>query len=75
MTNDERLRVLVEEVGEVAKAIDTLAAGPWDPNPDPDCMSELEQALSLVADLRVELVQVAAVAVAWVEGLDAERAA
>jgi hypothetical protein len=44
----ERLAVLVEEVGEVARALNDGVG------------------------LRDELVQVAAVAVAWIEGLDAE---
>jgi NTP pyrophosphatase (non-canonical NTP hydrolase) len=44
------LAVLLEEVGEVARAL--LEGEP-------------------VADLRAELIQVAAVAVAWVEGIDA----
>lgn len=50
MTHDERMVVLVEEVGEIARAV-------------------LERS---GADLRDELIQVAAVAVAWVEALDAE---
>jgi hypothetical protein len=49
-TDGYRLTVLVEEVGEVARAV-------------------LE---SDGRGLREELVQVAAVAVAWIEGLDAE---
>lgn len=48
-TDRQRLPVLVEEVGEVARAIQT---------------GDLD-------NLREELVQVAAVAVAWVEAIDA----
>jgi len=47
ISDDRRLRVLVEEVGEVARALE-----------EDD------------SQLRVELVQVAAVAVAWLEALD-----
>jgi hypothetical protein len=54
--NPVRLRVLVEEVGEVAEAM----GRPEDGNG--------------IRDLRTELVQVAAVAVAWVEALtEADR--
>lgn len=55
--NPVRLRVLVEEVGEVAEAM----GRPEDGNGR--------------HDLRSELVQVAAVAVAWIEGLDGEKEA
>ena len=52
ISDDRRLRVLVEEVGEVARALD------W------------HQDLEEDGQLRAELVQVAAVAVAWLEALD-----
>ena len=59
MTHAERLAVLVEEVGEVARAL--LEQGHL-PN---------EQSHDLHgADLRHELVQVAAVALAWLEAID-----
>ena len=48
ISDDRRLRVLVEEIGEVARALE-----------EDD------------SQLRAELVQVAAVAVAWLEALDA----
>jgi len=51
ISNDRRLRVLVEEVGEVAR--------------------DLEEDEEDDLELRIELVQVAAVAVAWLEALDA----
>jgi NTP pyrophosphatase (non-canonical NTP hydrolase) len=54
MPDPVRLRVLVEEVGEVAEAM----GRPEDGNG--------------TRDLRTELVQVAAVAVAWIEALDVE---
>lgn len=47
ISDDRRLRVLVEEIGEVARALE-----------EDD------------SQLRVELVQVAAVAVAWLEAFD-----
>jgi hypothetical protein len=54
LTELERLAVLAEEFGEVAHEIGDLVAG-----------KTLDRAA-----LRVELIQLAAVAVAWVEGLD-----
>ena len=54
--NNRKLRVLTEEVGEVAEAIDFLE--------DDDTKVRREH-------LRTELVQVAAVAVAWLEALEA----
>jgi hypothetical protein len=58
MANPDRLAVLAEEFGEVAKEVCNLMAGA-DPR--------------VKALLREELVQVAAVCVAWIEGLDAGR--
>lgn len=60
MKDVERLAILVEEVGEVAR-----------------CVAEKRGLANDThgRDLRAELVQVAAVAVAWIEGLDAKRAA
>jgi NTP pyrophosphatase (non-canonical NTP hydrolase) len=62
MTNAERLAVLVEEVGEVAQEVLTQNG----------CRLARDTT-GTVEGLRVELVQVAAVAVAWLEGLDAEH--
>lgn len=53
VSNESRLAVLVEEVGEVARAV----------------LGE-SGAVSDGGDLRRELVQVAAVATAWLEALD-----
>lgn len=58
MSNGARLAVLMEEVGEVARAI---LEGGIDGEVSHDKHGK---------DLRKELVQVAAVAVAWIEGLD-----
>lgn len=52
LTNHERLAILAEEFGEVARAI---------------CDGDR-------SNMREELIQVAAVALAWVQGLDAEKA-
>ena len=52
-----KLRVLVEEVGEVAQAIDLLESG---------------HRQTRLKHLREELVQVAAVCVAWLESLEAK---
>lgn len=59
MTDGLRLAILAEEVGEAAKAMIE-----WDV-PDGMTPPEGEEAL------RSELVQVAAVAVAWIEAIDA----
>lgn len=63
MSNLERYAVLGEEVGEVARHMLGAERLAYDGG-----SAEDERRW-----LRVELVQVAAVAVAWVEGLDAER--
>jgi NTP pyrophosphatase (non-canonical NTP hydrolase) len=57
MTHDQRGLVLGEEVGEVCRAVLELSALANDAHGK---------------NLRKELVQVAAVAVAWIEALDAE---
>ena len=54
MLNSEKLAVLVEEVGEAARAILNKGNLVTDKGKD---------------DLQCELIQIAAVAVAWVEGL------
>ncbi len=59
---DARLPVLVEEVGEVADAMQALAVA--DPMEGEDVAGR--------EHLRAELVQVAAVAVRWIEALDVE---
>lgn len=61
----QKLAVLAEEFGEVARA--TLEVGAL--VNDGRCVTDAREAL------RKELVQVAAVAMAWVEGLDAEATA
>jgi NTP pyrophosphatase (non-canonical NTP hydrolase) len=55
LSESERLAILVEEVGEVARCV---------------CEGNDRGVLDRVA-LRAELVQVAAVALAWLEGLEA----
>jgi NTP pyrophosphatase (non-canonical NTP hydrolase) len=62
MTNAEKLTVLVEEVGEVAREVLTQ-----------DGRRLARDTIGTREALRMELVQVAAVAVAWVEALDAEE--
>lgn len=56
---NRKLRVLVEEVGEVAEAIDSLEFS----NPP-------RRVRMLQAHLQDELIQVAAVAVAWLESFE-----
>ena len=55
------LTILAEEFGEVAKAVERLTFG-----------NLIDEGEENRAQLRLELVQVAAVAVAWLERLDAE---
>lgn len=59
ITNAEKLAILVEEVGEVAQQVLT--------QPGEELSNDTQGALE---ELRSELIQVAAVAVAWVEGID-----
>jgi hypothetical protein len=67
VTHAERMAVLSEEVGEAAKeVVDFIIAG---------SKSDTNNAKIHLELLRKELVQVAAVAVAWIEALDAEQAA
>lgn len=54
-----RLPVLVEEVGEVARALGPLLHDPYRLDRD-----------ELIANLREELVQVGAMAAAWIDALD-----
>ncbi len=61
LPNEVRLAVLLEEVGEVAREVLALGAFP--------SRGEIGD----VAKLRAELCQVAAVAVAWIEGIDRAR--
>lgn len=56
-TDDGRLRVLVEEVGEAAKELNEADI----------------QGVGRTSNLRKELVQVAAVAIAWVAAIDDGR--
>jgi NTP pyrophosphatase (non-canonical NTP hydrolase) len=58
LTTGEKLAILTEELGEVAHAVKVRAALTTNRTDD--------------ADLRKELVQVAAIALAWVESLDRE---
>lgn len=64
--DDRRLVVLTEEVGEVARAILESGFVPRHLVGQVDAIGDPE--------LRDELVQVAAVAVAWIEAIDARRA-
>ena len=61
---NRKLRVLVEEVGEVAEAIDQIEVCESSPTP---CRRHLPR---LNKNLREELIQVAAVAVAWLESME-----
>jgi hypothetical protein len=56
---NRKLRVLVEEVGEVAQELDRLEAA-----------KDKRAVQFITEDLRTELVQVAAVAVAWLESFE-----
>lgn len=60
LTNLERFVILTREFGEVARAVAVT------------CDRRPELTSLTTADLRTELIQVAAVSLAWVEGLDKE---
>lgn len=62
LLNAERLIMLLRELGEVAHAVHSIG----------DRRKKL-LAQQTAAHLRIELVQVAAVAVAWIEALDAQE--
>jgi NTP pyrophosphatase (non-canonical NTP hydrolase) len=62
---DRRLRVLVEEVGEVARALNDRE------HADPS-LFPFEVDASATAQVRRELIQVAAMAVAWIAAIDGE---
>lgn len=70
---DRRLRVLLEEVGEVAAALNDREHGHAYPNRPQQWHDDVED--NAVAELRGELVQVAAMAVAWIAALDDEALA
>lgn len=59
MTNFERLAVLTEEIGEVAKEALTLPG-----------IRLARDTLGSLSSLREELIQVAAIATAWIEWID-----
>jgi NTP pyrophosphatase (non-canonical NTP hydrolase) len=60
LSNHERLAILAEEFGEVARALQEFVGSVTDVHDK---------------DLRKELIQLAAVCAAWVQGLDADKAA
>lgn len=70
---DRRLRVLLEEVGEVAAALNDREHDHAYPNRPQQWHDDVED--NAVVDLRHELVQVAAMAVAWIAALDDEALA
>jgi hypothetical protein len=68
VNHDRKLRVITEEIGEVAKEIDLLEAITKGQRESADSFSNRLKARR--EKLRKELVQVAAVAVAWLESLE-----
>ncbi len=70
---DRRLRVLLEEVGEVATVLNDRERDHARANRPQEWHDGVED--NAVADLRGELVQVAAMAVAWIAALDDEALA
>lgn len=70
---DRRLRVLLEEVGEVATVLNDREHDHAYPNRPQQWHDDVED--NAVVDLRHELVQVAAMAVAWIAALDDEALA
>src|ERR1022692_2831392 len=65
--NDRKLRALVEEIGEVAQALEAFEHHGCSSSAD-----GLQRFRDKKAHLKTELTQVAAVAVAWLEALDKE---
>lgn len=61
LANAEKLVILVEEIGEVARQVLTQ---------EKDCLAY--DTIGTRDDLRKELIQVAAIVIAWVEGLARE---
>ncbi len=70
---DRRLRVLLEEVGEVATVLNDREHDHAYPNRPQQWHDDVED--NAVVDLRHELLQVAAMAVAWIAALDDEALA
>lgn len=70
---DRRLRVLLEEVGEVATALNDRDRDHARPHRPQQWHDDVED--HAVAELRGELLQVAAMAVAWIAALDDEALA
>ena len=66
---DRRLRVLTEEVGEVARVLNDRERKRADSD-SPFWLADVDRTAR--CDLREELVQVAAMAVAWIAALDGE---
>ena len=67
---DRKLRVATEELGEVARAIDIIEAIAYNPNLTPELRAK--ELIAAHAHLRVELIQIAAVCVAFAESLTPE---
>jgi len=72
--NSQKLAVLAEEFGEIAKEV-TEQIIELDKYRKEMLNHPKHRKLARIAALRKELIQVAAVCTAWVEGLDVEEAA
>jgi NTP pyrophosphatase (non-canonical NTP hydrolase) len=70
VSHDRKLRVLVEEIGEVAHAIGQIEI--LNPLRKPRAALS-EQSVRARRHLRDELVQVASVVIAWLESLEEEK--
>lgn len=68
---DRKLRVVMEELGEVAQAIDALECAVQKPSESEDAF--VRRLKKLRAELRAEITQVAACCVAWLESLEEEK--
>jgi NTP pyrophosphatase (non-canonical NTP hydrolase) len=71
VSNDRKLRVLTEELGEVAKAIDVAEFAASVPLAERKKFAA--RILAAKGNLRAELTQIAAVAIAWLESLEDDK--
>lgn len=71
VSSDRKLRALTEEIGEVARAIDAIEA--IGNVPLEKRHASVTRFLKAQAHLREELIQVASVAIAWLESLEGKQ--
>jgi hypothetical protein len=72
LSMEERLPIVVEEAGEVAQEVERRASDPWPLVVMMEALGEVGRGMTYdgSSDLRTELVQLAAMATAWVYAID-----